>query len=89
MAKTKHFYATTPIYYVNERPHLGHLFTSIIADVVTRLRRLRGEDAFLLSGSDEHAHKVVTTAQENGVTTQEWADRNAALFQQAPARFGV
>ncbi len=83
------FYVTTPIYYVNERPHLGHVYCSVVADVVTRLHRMRGEDVFLLSGSDEHAHKVVTTAQEQGLSVRAWADRNAALFRETSARFGV
>jgi methionyl-tRNA synthetase len=89
MADQGTFYLTTPIYYVNERPHLGHVYTSVIADVITRLHRLRGEDTFLLSGSDEHAHKVVTTAQENGMSAQQWADRNAAAFRETATRFDV
>jgi len=89
MADGDSFYLTTPIYYVNERPHLGHVYTSVIADALTRLHRLRGEDAFLLSGSDEHAHKVVTTAEENGLSAQAWADRNAAAFREAAIRFDV
>jgi methionyl-tRNA synthetase len=89
MADPDTFYLTTPIYYVNERPHLGHVYCSVIADVITRLHRLRGEDAFLLSGSDEHAHKVVTTAQEHGLSAQAWADRNAAIFRETADRFGV
>jgi methionyl-tRNA synthetase len=83
------FYITTPIYYVNDRPHLGHVYTSVVADAAARLRRLRGEDAFLLSGTDEHAAKVVETARENGVRPQEWADRNAVIFRETAARFAV
>jgi methionyl-tRNA synthetase len=89
MAAGRTFYITTPIYYVNDRPHLGHVYTSIVADAAARLRRLRGEDAFLLSGTDEHAAKVVETARENGVGPQEWADRNAVIFRETAARFGV
>jgi len=89
MAAGRTFYITTPIFYVNDRPHLGHVYTSIVADAAARLRRLRGEDAFLLSGTDEHAAKVVETARENGVGPQEWADRNAAIFRETAARFGV
>jgi methionyl-tRNA synthetase len=89
MAAGRTFYITTPIFYVNDRPHLGHVYTSIVADVATRLRRLRGEDAFLLSGTDEHAAKVVETARANGVGPQAWADRNAAIFRETEARFGV
>ncbi len=89
MAAGETFYITTPIYYVNDRPHLGHVYTSIVADAAARLRRLRGEDAFLLSGTDEHAAKMVESARENGVGAQEWADRHAAIFRDTAARFGV
>jgi methionyl-tRNA synthetase len=89
MAPGETFYVTTPIYYVNEEPHLGHVYTSTLADAAARLRRLRGEDAFLLTGTDEHAAKVVSAAQANGVSAQAWADRNAALFRETMGRFGI
>lgn len=84
-------YITTPIYYVNDRPHIGHCYTTLLADVAARYERLRrGEpiagparDVFMLTGTDEHADKVVTTGAANGCTPQEWSDRNAAEFQKA------
>ena len=76
------FYVTTPIYYVNDRPHLGHVYTTIVADVIARYHRLRGDDTFFLTGVDEHAAKVSDKAAEKGLTPQEWADRNAAAFRE-------
>lgn len=76
------FFITTPIYYVNDRPHLGHVYTTMIADVVARYRRLRGQDTFLLTGVDEHAAKVSDRAAEHGLSPQQWADRNAAAFRE-------
>ena len=54
----KPFYVTTPIYYVNDKPHLGHVYTTMVADVVARYHRLKGDDTFFLTGVDEHAAKV-------------------------------
>lgn len=90
-------YLTTPIYYVNDRPHIGHCYTTLLADVAARFHRLlRGvgpwdqtpveateSGVFFLTGTDEHADKVVTAARERGLTPQEWADRNAAEFRAA------
>ncbi|MEM9883353.1 MAG: methionine--tRNA ligase [Planctomycetota bacterium] len=75
------FYVTTPIYYVNDKPHLGHVYTTMVADVVARYHRLRGDDTFFLTGVDEHAAKVADKAAEHGKTPQEWADLNAAQFR--------
>jgi len=75
------FYVTTPIYYVNDRPHIGHVYTTAVADVLARFHRLRGDDTFFLTGTDEHAAKVVDSAAENGVSPLEWADRNAQAFE--------
>lgn len=77
------YYITTPIYYVNDRPHIGHCYTTTVADVAARFARLLGRDVFFLTGTDEHAEKVVTTARERGHTPQEWADINAAEFRKA------
>ncbi len=76
-------YITTPIYYVNDAPHIGHCYTTTVADVVSRAHRLMGRDTFFLTGTDEHAEKVVNRAAENGLSPLEWADRNAAAFEQA------
>ena len=69
------FYVTTPIYYVNDAPHIGHAYTTVAADVLARWHRQRGESTWFLTGTDEHGQKVMRTAQANGVTPQEWCDR--------------
>ncbi len=76
------FYVTTPIYYVNDVPHIGHAYTTVIADAVARWHRLLGDDTWFLTGTDEHGLKVVRSAEENGVTPQEQADRTSARFQE-------
>ena len=75
------FYVTTPIYYVNAQPHLGHAYTTIAADVLARHMRQRGEDVFFLTGTDEHGEPVADAARAQGLEPQELADRNAARFQ--------
>jgi methionyl-tRNA synthetase len=79
----KPYYVTTPIYYVNDRPHIGHCYTTLIADVAARAQRLVGRDAFFLTGTDEHAEKVSKTALENEKTPYEWATINAERFKDA------
>lgn len=74
----KAFYVTTPIYYVNDAPHIGHAYTTVAADTICRWRRQRGESVWLLTGTDEHGEKVLRTAQAAGVTPQQWADRLVA-----------
>jgi methionyl-tRNA synthetase len=83
------FYITTPIYYVNDRPHIGHCYSTIVADAAARAMRLirgSGKSVFFLTGTDEHADKVVTSAAERGKTAQEWADINAEQFKIAFAK---
>ncbi len=75
------FYVTTPIYYVNAAPHLGHAYTTIAADVMARHHRQRGEDVFFLTGTDEHGEPVADAAHALGVSPQELADRNAERFK--------
>jgi methionyl-tRNA synthetase len=82
------FYITTPIYYVNDRPHIGHVYTTTVADIVARYHRLRGDDVFFLTGVDEHAAKVSDAAKERGLTAQQWADQNAAVFRETFQRLG-
>ncbi len=74
------FYVTTPIYYVNAAPHLGHAYTTIGADILARHMRQRGEDVFFLTGTDEHGEPVALAAEREGVTPQQLADRNAERF---------
>jgi methionyl-tRNA synthetase len=75
------FYITTPIYYVNAQPHLGHAYTSIAADVLARHMRQRGEDVFFLTGTDEHGEPVADAARAQGLDPQELADQNAERFK--------
>jgi methionyl-tRNA synthetase len=75
------FYITTPIYYVNASPHIGHAYTTIVADVLARYHRLRGCRTFFSTGTDEHGDKIVEAARIAGVTPQEYADRISAQFR--------
>ena len=83
------FYVTTPIYYVNAAPHLGHAYTTIAADVLARHQRQRGEDVFFLTGTDEHGEPVKLAAEREGVTPEELADRNAERFQALAPRLNA
>ena len=75
------FFITTPIYYPNGEPHLGHVYTTLVADTVARYHRLAGTDTFFLTGTDEHGVKMVKTAADRGVTPRQLADRNADIFR--------
>ncbi len=75
------FYVTTPIYYVNDKPHIGHAYTSMAADTLARWHRLRGEDVWLLTGTDEHGLKIEQAARASGVTPQQHADRYSQRFR--------
>lgn len=77
------FYITTPIYYVNDRPHIGHAYTTIAADMLTRFHRMEGRDAFFLTGTDEHGTKVAEAARAAGLTEQEFCDRTVQTFKVA------
>ena len=81
MTEPKTFFLTTPIYYVNDVPHVGHAYTTIAADTLTRSRRLRGRDAFLLTGTDEHGQNIERIAREKGVPVQQYCDEIAAVFR--------
>jgi len=72
---TKSFYVTTPIFYVNDAPHIGHAYTEVAADVITRWHRQRGESTFLLTGTDEHGEKVLRTALGNTSDPKAWTDK--------------
>jgi len=75
MADDTAFYVTTPIYYVNDAPHIGHAYTTVAADVLARWHRQRGERVWFLTGTDEHGQKVLRTAAAHGMTPQEWCDQ--------------
>lgn len=77
----KTFYITTPIYYVNDLPHIGHAYCTIAADTITRFKRMAGEEVFFLTGTDEHGQKVDKAARKQGLPTQEYVDRMVVPFK--------
>jgi methionyl-tRNA synthetase len=77
------FFLTTPIYYVNDAPHIGHAYSTVVADALSRWHRLIGDDVFFLTGTDEHGLKVAQAAEANGVSPKEWADRTSVRFVDA------
>jgi methionyl-tRNA synthetase len=83
------YYVTTPIYYVNGEPHLGHAYTTIAADVLARHMRQRGEDVFFLTGTDEHGEPVAQAAERLGITPRELGDRNAVRFKELAAKLNA
>lgn len=83
------FFVTTPIYYVNAEPHLGHAYSTIGADVLARHMRQRGEDVFFLTGTDEHGEPVVVAAEAQGTTAQALVDKNAPRFEALTERIDV
>ena len=76
------FYISTPIYYVNDKPHIGHAYTTILADVLSRYHRLLGDPTFFLTGTDEHGQKVQKAAVANKMTPQEQCDTTVTRFQE-------
>ena len=76
------FYVTTPIYYVNARPHLGHAYTTIVADTVSRFHRMCQKDTFFLTGTDEHGDKIVLAAKEEGLSPLAYVNKISELYQQ-------
>ena len=83
------FYVTTPIYYVNDAPHIGHAYTTVTADALARWHRLLGDDVFFLTGTDEHGLKVQRAAEANGLTPQEQADRTSDRYREAWAGLDI
>ena len=91
---TRTFFLTTPIYYANAEPHIGHTYTTVVADALVRWRRQRGDDAWSVSGTDMHGEKMVEAARERGVPVRELVDHFASIFEStfraldiAPSRF--
>src|SRR5579875_2315197 len=82
------FYLTTPIYYVNGRPHIGHAYTNIVADVLARRHRLLGDDTFFLTGTDEHGQKIERSAAAAGIPPQQWTDQVSAEWRALWDRMG-
>ncbi len=85
----KTFYVTTPIYYVNARPHIGHAYTTIVADVLARRHRLLGDDTFFLTGTDEHGQKIERSAAAAGIPPQQFADQVSKSFEDLWKRMGI
>jgi methionyl-tRNA synthetase len=77
------FYATTPIYYVNDVPHIGHAYTTVTTDAIARWHRMLGDDVFFLTGTDEHGLKIMRAAEANGVTPRQQADATSQRFKDA------
>src|SRR5580698_4564531 len=88
-ANRKKFYLTTPIYYVNARPHIGHAYTTIVADVLARRHRLLGDDTFFLTGTDEHGQKIERSAAVAGISPQQLADDVSIQFRNLWDRMGL
>ena len=83
------FYITTPIYYVNARPHIGHAYTTVACDTIARRQRMMGYDTFFLTGTDEHGQKIERAAQAAGKTPQQFADDVSAQFRALWNRMGI
>jgi methionyl-tRNA synthetase len=89
MPQNKKFYLTTPIYYVNARPHIGHAYSTIVADVLARRHRLLGEDTYFLTGTDEHGQKIERSAAAAGIPPQQFADGVSKTFSDLWERMGI
>ena len=82
MSARPKFYVTTPIYYVNDEPHIGHVYTTIVADVIARYRRATGHDVYFLTGTDEHGQKIERAAQAQGLEPTQLADRVVTRYHE-------
>ncbi len=85
----KAFYVTTPIYYVNDQPHIGHAYTTVAADVLARHNRLRGRDVFFLTGTDEHGQKIAEAAAKRNISPKELADQMSQNFRELWGKLNV
>lgn len=89
MSEKKTFYVTTPIYYVNDVPHIGHAYSTVGADALARFKRMDGYEVYFLTGTDEHGQKIAKTAQEEGITPKELADRVVERFKEAWVKLDI
>ena len=85
----KTFYVTTPIYYVNARPHIGHAYTTIACDTIARRQRMLGADTYFLTGTDEHGQKIERSAAAAGIPPQQFADQVSKSFEDLWKRMGI
>ena len=83
------YYITTPIYYVNDRPHIGHAYTSVACDVLARYMRLSGKQVKFLTGTDEHGQKVEKSAQAKGVSPKDFVDEVSQHFRDLTGLMGI
>ena len=79
--KPKKFVLTTPLYYANDLPHVGSAYTTMIADVISRYKKLKGEEVLFITGTDEHGQKIERNAEANNLPTQEHCDRIVSSFK--------
>jgi len=86
---SERFYVTTPIYYVNAEPHIGHAYSTIVADVLNRFHMLSGMDTFFLTGTDEHGDKIVSAAEQSGQSPKEYVDRISLMFRDLWPRLNI
>ncbi|MBI4430694.1 MAG: methionine--tRNA ligase [Candidatus Omnitrophica bacterium] len=89
MTGKKPYYITTPLYYVNDKPHIGHAYTNILCDTIARFRRFEGRKVFFLTGTDEHGEKVDKTARKEGAETKEFVDRIVPRFKELWQKLGI
>ena len=85
----KKFYVTTPIYYVNDKPHIGHSYTTILADVLARFNRSAGNNTYFLTGTDEHGQKVQRAAEKNNLDCQQHCDETVVRFKELWQKLGI
>ena len=83
------FYITTPLYYVNDEPHIGHAYTTILADVISRIKRIQNQDVFFLTGTDEHGQKVQEAANKKGVSPKDHVDKYVKRFQKTWEKLNI
>ncbi len=89
MTQKNKFYVTTPIYYVNDVPHIGHAYTSVLADVLARHSRFLGKDVFFLTGTDEHGAKICRGAEEEGEDVKDFVDKNSEKFRELSKKLNI
>src|SRR5580765_7180954 len=89
MSGQQKFYITTPIFYPNGAPHIGHAYTELATDAIARFERLDGKDVFFLTGTDEHGLKMKQTAEREGIAPRALADRNSARFIEMARALGL
>lgn len=83
------FYITTPLYYINDKPHIGHTYTTVAADALARFHRMSGRDVFFLTGTDEHGQKIYEAAKKQGMTPRELADKNSEVYKGLWKELGI